>query len=45
MSDLISKLLENNPKKRLGGGGRDALEIKSHPFFNVSPFLVSVTMQ
>ncbi|KAH0787546.1 AGC family protein kinase [Histomonas meleagridis] len=31
--DLISKLLEKNPLKRLGAGPDDAEEIKRHPFF------------
>lgn len=31
--DLCSKLLERNPEKRLGGGGKDAEEVKSHPYF------------
>ena len=31
--DLISKLLVNNPKKRLGNGPRDAESIKEHPYF------------
>jgi len=33
-SDIIVKLLNNNPKKRLGAGVRDAEEIKAHVFFN-----------
>ena len=32
-SDLLRKLLERNPLKRLGGGARDAEEIKEHPYF------------
>ncbi|KAH0786277.1 AGC family protein kinase [Histomonas meleagridis] len=31
--DLISKLLEKDPKKRIGSGPTDAEEIKSHNFF------------
>ncbi|SBT50397.1 rac-beta serine/threonine protein kinase, putative [Plasmodium ovale wallikeri] len=31
--DLLKKLFEKNPKKRLGSGVTDAEEIKSHPFF------------
>ncbi|TBU03384.1 C1-like protein kinase [Hamiltosporidium magnivora] len=31
--DLILKLLQKDPKKRLGSGENDANEIKSHPFF------------
>ncbi|ETW47985.1 AGC/AKT protein kinase [Plasmodium falciparum MaliPS096_E11] len=31
--DLLTKLFEKNPKKRLGSGGTDAQEIKKHPFF------------
>ena len=31
--DLLSKLLERDPKKRLGSGSRDALDIMEHPFF------------
>lgn len=30
--DLITKLLQRNPKERLGTGG--AMEVKSHPFLN-----------
>ena len=32
-ADLLKKLLERNPTKRLGGSGRDAEEIKEHPYF------------
>lgn len=31
--DLIVKLLNRDPKKRLGAGPEDAEEIKKHPFF------------
>ena len=31
--ELLRRLLERNPSKRLGGMGRDALEIKEHPYF------------
>ena len=31
--DLLSKILVKDPKKRLGGGPRDAAEIKEHPWF------------
>lgn len=31
--DLISRLLVKDPRQRLGGGPRDALEIKEHVFF------------
>lgn len=31
--DLIFKLLNRNPKKRLGAGERDADELKEHQFF------------
>lgn len=31
--DLLKKLFEKNPRKRLGSGKTDAAEIKSHPFF------------
>lgn len=33
-SDLLARLLERNPKRRLGSGPRGVDEIKSHPFFN-----------
>ena len=33
MRDLIQSLLVKNPAERLGGHGRDAEEIKEHPFF------------
>ena len=32
--DLILKLLNRNPQKRLGAGVRDSEEIKEHPFFD-----------
>ena len=32
-SDLLTKLLERDPNKRLGGGLKDAQEIKEHPYF------------
>ena len=31
--DLLKGLLQRNPKNRLGGGERDAEEIKEHIFF------------
>jgi len=31
--DLILKLLERDPQKRLGSGTKGAENIKSHPFF------------
>ena len=31
--ELLRRLLERNPNKRLGGMGRDASEIKEHPYF------------
>jgi len=31
--DLVSQLLVGVPSKRLGGGGGDAAEVRSHPFF------------
>lgn len=31
--DLLARLLERNPKKRLGSGSRGSDEIKQHPFF------------
>jgi serine/threonine protein kinase len=34
--DLICRLLEKNPKKRLGAGQHGVDEIKTHPFFAVS---------
>jgi hypothetical protein len=44
-ADLITQLLEKEPSKRLGGGEYYAMEIKSHPFFNVSSFPISVIIQ
>ena len=32
-SELLKRLLERNPNKRLGACGRDAEEIKEHPYF------------
>jgi hypothetical protein len=32
-ADLITRLLEREPTKRLGGGERDAQDIKTYPFF------------
>ena len=32
--DLLSRLLERDPKKRIGGGEEDAQELKNHPFFS-----------
>ncbi|KAJ3087974.1 RAC-alpha serine/threonine-protein kinase [Quaeritorhiza haematococci] len=31
--DLIARLLQRNPKERLGCGGEGGLEIRNHPFF------------
>eukprot|EP00828_Plagiopyla_frontata_P006466 TRINITY_DN12822_c0_g2_i1.p1 TRINITY_DN12822_c0_g2~~TRINITY_DN12822_c0_g2_i1.p1 ORF type:complete len:182 (+),score=29.76 TRINITY_DN12822_c0_g2_i1:403-948(+) len=31
--DLLYKLLQSNPKKRLGYGPKDSEEVKAHPFF------------
>lgn len=31
--DLLTKLLERNPKKRLGYGPKGALDVMAHPFF------------
>ncbi|KEG03829.1 rac-beta serine/threonine protein kinase, putative [Plasmodium vinckei vinckei] len=33
IGDLLKKLLQKNPRKRLGSGITDAEEIKKHPFF------------
>ncbi|KAL1124522.1 hypothetical protein AAG570_001148, partial [Ranatra chinensis] len=33
VSDFISKLLVKDPRRRLGGGVEDAIELKRHPFF------------
>jgi len=33
LKDLIEKLLDRNPQKRLGSGNDDANELVSHPFF------------
>jgi hypothetical protein len=32
-TDLLRKLLERDPNKRLGGSAKDAQEIKEHPYF------------
>jgi serine/threonine protein kinase len=44
-ADLISKLLEKNPRKRLGGGHNGVDDFKKHPFFAVSSLFISVTIQ
>ncbi|XP_011640915.1 ribosomal protein S6 kinase alpha-5-like isoform X2 [Pogonomyrmex barbatus] len=33
VSDFITRLLIKDPRQRLGGGPRDAKELKEHPFF------------
>ncbi|RXG52442.1 Ribosomal protein S6 kinase alpha-5 [Armadillidium vulgare] len=33
VKDFITKLLEKDPRKRLGGGPEDSLMLKQHPFF------------
>ncbi|RZF38034.1 hypothetical protein LSTR_LSTR006433 [Laodelphax striatellus] len=33
VADFIARLLVKDPRKRLGGGERDAAELKEHPFF------------
>jgi hypothetical protein len=43
--DMITKLLQKSPMERLGGEKGDALKIKRHPFFSVSSFHISVTIQ
>ncbi|KAG7198898.1 hypothetical protein KM043_015719 [Ampulex compressa] len=35
--NFISRLLVKDPRQRLGGGPRDAKELKEHPFFNKAP--------
>jgi hypothetical protein len=42
---LITGLLAKDPQQRLGGGQGGAQDIKEHPFFKVSSFLVSVIIQ
>ncbi|XP_044577160.1 ribosomal protein S6 kinase alpha-5-like isoform X1 [Cotesia glomerata] len=37
VQNLIERLLVKNPRQRLGGGPRDAREIKEHPFFMDAP--------
>ncbi|KAJ8678907.1 hypothetical protein QAD02_014694 [Eretmocerus hayati] len=37
LSDFISRLLVKDPRRRLGGGPRDALELKEHSFFAKAP--------
>ena len=32
-NNLLRRLLERDPNKRLGGGAKDAQEIKEHPYF------------
>ena len=36
IADFISKMLDKDPRTRLGGGTEDAEELKRHPFFRVS---------
>jgi len=33
VNDFITRLLVKDPRQRLGGGPRDAKELKEHPFF------------
>ena len=35
--DFLARLLARDPKRRLGGGPRDAEEVKEHPFFTQAP--------
>ena len=35
LKDLLGKLFEKDPNKRLGGGPKGAQEIKEHPWFNM----------
>ncbi|XP_046825517.1 ribosomal protein S6 kinase alpha-5-like isoform X1 [Vespa crabro] len=35
--NFISRLLVKDPRQRLGGGPRDAKELKEHPFFKKAP--------
>ncbi|XP_014486588.1 PREDICTED: ribosomal protein S6 kinase alpha-5-like [Dinoponera quadriceps] len=35
--DFIGRLLVKDPRRRLGGGPRDANELKEHPFFKNAP--------
>ncbi|XP_011264911.1 ribosomal protein S6 kinase alpha-5 isoform X2 [Camponotus floridanus] len=35
--DFITRLLVKDPRRRLGGGPRDAKDLKEHPFFNAAP--------
>ncbi|KAK2582151.1 hypothetical protein KPH14_004511 [Odynerus spinipes] len=35
--NFISRLLVKDPRQRLGGGPRDAKELKEHPFFRKAP--------
>ena len=32
--DILSRLLEKSPRRRLGGGERDAADVMEHPFFS-----------
>lgn len=55
VQDFIRRTLVKDPRKRLGGGSEDSLEIKSHPFFKsinwddlaqkkvVAPFVPKIT--
>jgi serine/threonine protein kinase len=45
LTDLIVRLLVIDPRRRLGAGKLSALEIKEHPFFNVSSFPISVNIR
>lgn len=35
--DFITRLLVKDPRRRLGGGPRDAKDLKEHPFFTTVP--------
>lgn len=37
LRNFISRLLVKDPRRRLGGGPRDAEELKEHPFFTNAP--------
>jgi hypothetical protein len=41
VADFVTRLLDKNPRTRLGGGKDGAQNIKKHPFFSVMSVIIS----